>query len=60
VKNSDNFDFFMITKVSSTYLFQKRGESAKVSKAGFATSSMTGFATTDEMSEPIAVPKTSL
>ena len=28
VKNSDNFDLFMITKVSSTYVFHKRGESA--------------------------------
>jgi len=30
VKNSDNFDLFMITKVSSTYLFHKHGGSAKV------------------------------
>ena len=33
VKNSDNFDLFMITKVSSTYLFHKRGGSAKVARA---------------------------
>ena len=30
VKNSDNFDCFMITKVSSTYLFHKRGRVCKV------------------------------
>ena len=55
VKNSDNFDFFMITKVSSTYLFHKRGGSVKVSMP-----STTKFATTDETGEPIAVPKTCL
>ena len=29
VKKSDNFDLFMITEVSYTYLFHKRGGSAK-------------------------------
>jgi len=51
VKNSDNFDLFMITKVSSTYLFHKRGGSAKVSRARVSMSSMTKFATTDETGE---------
>ena len=58
VKNSDNFDLFMITKVSSTYLFHIRGGSAKVSSARVSMFSMTKFATTDETGEPIAVPKT--
>jgi len=57
VKNSDNFDFFMITKLSSTYLFHKRGRSAKVSKACFSTFSVTRFAITHEMGEHIVVPK---
>ena len=60
VKNSDKFDFLMITNVSSTCLFHKRGGSAKVSKARFSTSSMTRFAATDETGEPITVPKTCL
>ena len=30
VKNSNNFDFFMITKVPSTYPFHKRGGSVKL------------------------------
>ena len=58
VKNSDKFDFLMITNISSTYLFQKRGGSAKVSKARFSTSCMTKFATTDETGESVTVPKT--
>jgi len=58
VKNLDNFDIVMITNVSSTYLFYKRGGSAKVTKAHFATSSMTRFATTNATGEPITVPKT--
>ena len=49
VKNSDNFDLFMITKVSSTYLFHKRGRSAKVSRARVSMFSMTKFATTDDL-----------
>jgi len=60
VKNSDNFDFFMTTKVASKYLFHKRGRSAKVSEARFSTSSITRFATTYEMGEPFAVLKTYL
>jgi len=50
----------MITKVSSTYLFHKRGGSVKVSRARASMSSMTKFATTDETGQPIAVPKTCL
>ena len=57
VKNSDNFDFFMITKVSSTYRVPKRGRSAKVSKTRVSTCSLTRFATTDETGEHIAVPE---
>ena len=60
VKNSDKFDFLMITKVSSAYLFHKRGRLPKVSKTRFSTSSMTMFATTDETGELITVPKTDL
>ena len=41
VKNSDNFDLVVITKVSSTYLFHKRGGSVKVSRARVSMSSMT-------------------
>ena len=58
VKNSENFDLFMITKVSSTYLFHERGGSTKVSRARVSVFSMTKFATTHETREPIAVPKT--
>jgi len=57
IENSDNFDIFMITKVSSTYLFHKRGGSANVFRARVSIFSMTKFATTDENVEPIAVPK---
>jgi len=46
----------MITKVSSTYLFHKRGGSAKVSRARVSMFSMTKFATIDETGEPTAVP----
>ena len=60
VKNSDNFYLFMITKVSSTYLFHMRGGSAKVSRARVSVFSMAKFATIDETGEPIAVPKTCL
>jgi len=48
VKNSDNFDFFMITKVSSIYLFRKCEGSPKASKARVSTFSMTRFVTTDQ------------
>ena len=58
VKNSDNFDLFMITKVSSTYLFHKRGGAVKVSRARVSMPSMSKFATTDETGKLIAVPKT--
>ena len=57
VKNSDNVDLFMITKVFSTYLFHKRGGSVKVSRACVSMSSMTKFVTTDETGEPIGVPR---
>ena len=57
VKNSDNFGLFVITKVSSTYLFHKRGGSVKVSKARASMFSMTKFATPDKTGEPIAVQK---
>jgi len=46
-------DFFMITKVLSTYLFRKRGGSAKDSKARVSTFSMTRFATTDEIGDTL-------
>jgi len=55
VKNLDNFDFFMITKVSSTYRFCKRGESAKVPQVRVLTFSITELATTDETGKHIAV-----
>ena len=55
VKNSDNFDPFMITKLSSSHLFHKRGGSAKVSRARVSMFSMTKFVTTDETGQPIAV-----
>jgi len=58
VKNLYIFDCFMITKVSCTYLFYKRGGSVKVSKEHFSTSSITRFANTDEMGEPMTVAKT--
>ena len=60
VKNSENFDLFIITKVSSTYVFHKRGGSAKVSRVHVSMFSMTKFATTEETGEPIAVAKTCL
>jgi len=56
-ENSANFDFFMITKVSFSYLFRKRRGSAKASKTLVSTSSLTSFAITDETGELIAVPK---
>jgi len=52
-QNSDNFDLFMITKVSSTYLFHKRGGYAKVSRARVSMFSMTKFATIDETGSPL-------
>ena len=60
VKNSGQVCFFNDHKCISTYLFHRRGGSAKVSKARFSTSSMTRFTTTDETGEPITVPKTCL
>jgi len=60
VKNLDSFDFIMITKVPSAYLFHKRGWSVNVSKARVSMFSMTKFASTDDTWEPIAVPKTCL
>ena len=57
VKNSDNFDLFMITKVSSTYLFHKRGGPLKVSKARVWMFSMTTFATAAETGMPLLLQK---
>ena len=57
VKNSDNFDLIMITKVLSAYLFHKRGGSAKVSRARVSMFSMTKFATTDETGSPLPFQK---
>jgi len=42
VKNSYNFNRFMITKLSSSYHFHKRGGSAKVSRARVSIFSMKG------------------
>jgi len=60
VKNSDNFDFFVITRMSSNYLSTNVEGLQRFLKHIFATSSMTRFATTNETEEPIAVPNTCL
>jgi len=57
VKNSDNFHFFMITKVSSTYLFHKRGGSVKVSKGRVSMFSLTTFAITNDTGCPLLFQK---